>query len=139
MLITGLFGVLSSWGVYVVDSGLEANGPRANGIVLKKELLRAADGDSDYLVTYRFTLPSGQQVVSQRGLSKARWSELSVGSALVIVYSSKNPMRSFPEGTGTATIGVPIFFTAVCGSVALLGGAVLVQLLRSPGGSPSEA
>jgi hypothetical protein len=133
MLVAGLTGVVISWGAYRVDSGLAANGTRATGIVLKKEFLRAADGDSDHLITYRFALPNGEQVVAQHGLSKDQWTGLKEGSELVIIYSPTNPKRSFPEGAGATSVAGPILITAIFGSVAALGGVVLFQLLRSAG------
>ncbi len=139
MVIIGLVGVVGAWGAYLTDSELERSGPRATGVVLKKEFLRAADGDSDHLVTYRFALPSGEGVVSQRGLGKAQWTGINVGSSLVIVYSPANPKRNFPEGSGVTSIAGPIVLTAMFGFVALLGGSVLVQGLRSQGGEPGKA
>lgn len=99
-------------------------------MILRKGFVRAADGDSDHLVTYRFSLPSGQQVVSRHGLNKSQWSELNVGAEIVIIYSATNPTRSFPEGGGATSIAGPIFFTALFGSVAFLAGAVLFQLMK---------
>lgn len=130
MLVLGLAGVVMAWGAYFVDAGLVAHGPRAKAVVLKKEFLRAADGDSDHLVTYRFEVPDGAPVTSQRGLGQAQWTELDVGDELVIVYSATDPQRNFPEGAGVTSIAAPILFTVVFGAVAALGAAALVGLTR---------
>lgn len=130
MLVGGLFGAVGVWAGYFVDSRLAAQGPRAAGTVIRKELVRSADGDSDHLVIYRFALPSGQEVTSQRGLPKDRWDALAPGAPLTVVYAADNPKRNFPEGAGITSLAAPLVVTLVFGGLAILGGAVLFTLLR---------
>ena len=130
MLVVGSLAIVSIWGAYFVDSNLQSQGTRATGSVVRKEFVRSADGDSDHLVTYRFSLPSGQEIVSQRSLPKARWSDLTPGSPLVVIYSANDPKRNFPEGSGVTSPIAPIAATLVFGFLALLGGAIVVQAIR---------
>jgi hypothetical protein len=71
-----------------------------------------------------------EQIVSQRSLPKARWNELTPGSPLIVIYSSNNPKRNFPEGSGVTSPAAPIVATLIFGFLALLGGAIVVQLIR---------
>ncbi|MBY0469096.1 MAG: DUF3592 domain-containing protein [Burkholderiaceae bacterium] len=130
MLVVGSLAIVSVWAAYVVDSRLQDHGARATGSVVRKEFVRSADGDSDHLVIYRFSPPSGQEIVAQRSLPKARWNQLTSGSPLIVVYSSNDPKRNFPEGSGVTSIVAPLFTTVIFGFLVLLGGAIVVQLVR---------
>ena len=130
LLLVGTVGVVGSWGAYIVDSELQASGARAPGLVLKKDFLRVADGDSDYIIKYRFHLPSGELVVSQRGISKRLWSMLNPGSTITVVYSEANPKRNFPEGSGASSPTVAILASVVFGAVGVLGASTLHGILR---------
>jgi hypothetical protein len=126
-VMVGLAVIGAVWGAYLTDSRLEASGPRAEGVVLRKEFIRSSDGDSDYLVHYRFAVPSGQAVTAQRHVSRALWTTLQPGSRLAVVYAPDNPRRSFPEGHGVSSLWAPALVTLLFGSLAILGAAILYR------------
>lgn len=130
MLIIGVAGAVGSGLQFARDSKLQQSGPRAAGLVLKKTLLQAGDGDSDHVITYRFVGPAGQVLVAQRGVSRSLWSSVSAGSPISIVYAKHDPQHNFPEGTRGTSLGLAMFISAIFGTLAVLGGAVLFQQLR---------
>ena len=107
-LLVGLIGVVGSWGAYLTDSRLLASGRRADALILKKDAVRPADGDADYLVKYQFDLPSGENVVSERSVPRRLWSGLKVGSQMTVIYSNANPRRDFPVGAGVTSAFTPV-------------------------------
>ena len=130
-LLLGLTGVVGSWGAYLVDSKLLASGPRADALILKKDAVRPADGDATYLVQYQFELPSGEKVVSERSVPRRLWSELKVGSQVVVIYSNANPRRNFPVGAGVTSVLAPIAASALFGGLSAFGGVLLYRIYRS--------
>lgn len=126
--IGGVLGVVACWGAWLVDSELLASGPRAEGQVVRKEFLRSDEGDSDYILHYRFAPAAGEPVVVQRNVPRKLWQSLHEGSSVVVVYSPTNPRRSFPEGAGVTSVWAPIVGSLVFGALAALGGAILFGL-----------
>ena len=129
-LLVGLGGVVGSWGAYVTDTNIERSGPRATGRLVKKLFLGAADGDSDYVLEYRFETPSGQSVTASRGVSKELWASLREGESREVRYSASNPKRNFPAGAGVTSIGVTIFVSVVASLFAVFGGALVWGFVR---------
>lgn len=130
-LLVGLTGVVGSWGAYLTDSRLLASGPRVDALILNKQVVRPADVDSDYLVQYQFELPSGEKVVSERGVPRRLWSELKVGSQVIVIYSNANPRRNFPVGGGVTSVLTPILASALFGALSAFVGVLLYRIYRS--------
>ena len=130
-LLVGLTGVVGSWGAYLTDAKLLASGPRAVALILKKDAVRPADGDADYLVQYQFHLPSGEKVVSERSVPRSLWSEFKVGSQVAVIYSNANPRRNFPAGGGVTSVFKPILASLLFGALSALGGVLLYRIYRS--------
>lgn len=139
MFLVALLGIVGSWGAYFADSSIQTNGARAGGDVLEKTYIRSTEGDSSFLLTYRFTLPSGQSVVSLHGVTKAYWTTLSVGSVLTILYSPTDPQRNFPEGFGVTSLLAPVAITVVFGAVGGLAGALVVLSFWPRAANPRNA
>ncbi len=129
-LIVGTLAVIAVWGAYFTDSALQVSGPRVTGTVVKKEVVRSSDGDSDFIVHYRFPLSSGAEMTAQRNLPKARWVTISQGDSIVIVYAPDNPKRNFPEGHGVVSLWAPMLASLVFGGLAVFGGVALMSLYR---------
>lgn len=129
-LLIGLGGVVGSWGAYVTDTEIERSGPRATGRLVKKLFLRAADGDSDYMLEYTFATSSGQEMKASRSVSKALWASLREGESLEVRYSEANPKRNFPAGAGVTSMGVTIFVSVVASVFAVFGGVLLLGVFR---------
>jgi ABC-type multidrug transport system fused ATPase/permease subunit len=136
-VLVGLSVIAAVWGAYFIDSRLEASGPRADGVVLRKEFIRSSDGDSDYLVHYQFPLPTGAQMTAQRNVSRALWTTLQPGSRLPVVYAADDPRRNFPQGHGVSSLWAPALITLLFGSLAALGGAILYRMFFPREGDPS--
>jgi hypothetical protein len=126
----GLGMVVGQWGAYNLDTGIEKHGARANGFVTKKTFLLASDGDSDYIVEYRFSLPRGQQLKGQHSVSKKLWSSLKEGESLVVLYHPENPNRNFPLGGGVRSFGVTIFVWVLGVVFLVFGGLICVGGIR---------
>lgn len=129
-LLVGIGGVVGSWSAYNMDTEIERSGPRAMGLLVKKHFLRAADGDSDYILEYTFTTSSGQEVKASRGVSKELWASLREGALLEVRYSAVNPKRNFPAGAGVTSLGVTIFVSAVASVFAVFGGVLVWGFFR---------
>lgn len=129
-LLLGLGGVIGSWGAYLTDTAIERSGPRATGHLIKKLFLAAADGDSDYMLEYKFETASGQTVTASRGVSKALWMSLREGETLEVRYSASNPARNFPAGGGVTSIGVTLFISVIASIFAIFGGALVWSFFR---------
>lgn len=135
----GGFGIVGSWAAYRLDSGIAAEGERATGHLTRKSLLRAADGDSDFVIDYWFVLPDGRRVEAHRSLSKALWSGLREGQDFTVRYSAANPKRNFPEGGGVTSVGVAVFVSILSALLALFGALLLVGYFRSLAAGRSSA
>ena len=98
---------------------------------MNKQVVRPADVDSDYLVQYQFELPSGEKVVSERGVPRRLWSELKVGSQVIVIYSNANPRRNFPVGGGVTSVLTPILASALFGALSAFVGVLLYRIYRS--------
>ena len=123
-LLFGLGVVVGQWGAYNLDTGIEKHGGRATGFVTKKTFVFSSDGDSDYVLEYCFSLPSGQQLRPRRTVSKDLWSSLQEGESFVVLYHPENPNRNFPVGSGVTSFGVTVFVW-VLGAVFLVFGALI--------------
>lgn len=130
LALVGSVGAVGSWGAYLTDSRLERSGPRAVGLVTDAQVSRAADGETDYIVKYTFALPSGREVLAQRGVSQRLWSQLRRGERVTVVYSAEHPGRNFPLGAGVTSLGLTIFGSLLSAAVAALGYAVLFGVWR---------
>lgn len=129
-LLLGFGGVIGSWGAYSTDTAIERSGPRATGYLIKKLFLAAADGDSDYMLEYKFETASGQTVTASRGVSKALWMSLREGETLEVRYSASNPARNFPAGGGVTSIGVTIFISVIASILGVFGGGLVRHFFR---------
>jgi hypothetical protein len=132
----GLLAIVGGWGAYHLDTSIERHGGRAIGYVTKKIFLSASDGDSDYILEYRFALPSGEPMNARRGVSKELWSSLKEGESLVVLYQHENPNRNFPAGAGVTSFGV-MLFVAVLGIVFVVFG--LLVFVNGLGRRPADA
>lgn len=130
LLGVGLLGCIDAGALYQEQRALQESGPRTAAVVLEKRFLRAADGDSDYLLKYRFSLPSGEPVLTERGVSKQLWERTANGREIMVVYAADNPRRNFPEGDGFVSPVGAIVVSAVFGCVGALGALVLFGLWR---------
>lgn len=129
-LLVGAFGVVGSWAAWRLDSGIAASGERATGHLTRKSMLRAADGDSDYVVDYWFVLPDGTRMEAHRTLTKSLWLGLREGQPFKVRYSAANPNRNFPEGGGVTSLGVVIFVSSLSALFALFGALLLWGFFR---------
>ncbi|MFO0522615.1 MAG: DUF3592 domain-containing protein [bacterium] len=132
LLLGGVAGVVLAWGAYLQDARLQASGTRAEGQLVRKEFPRSADGDFDYILQYRFTLPSGGPLVAQRSVPRKPWESLGEGARIVVVYSPANPRRSFMEGSGVTSLWQPVLASLLFGALAALGGTLLFSLFFRP-------
>lgn len=123
-IVGGIFAV-GSWGAYLTDSEIERTGLRAEGLVLDKFVLRSHDGDSDFIVKYRFPLASGESKEASHTVSKGLWTGYRKGEPIEILYSSTNPNRNFPAGSGVTSIGLTAFISTMGALFAIFGAALL--------------
>lgn len=131
-VIFGLIGVVGSWGAYFMDTEIVRSGLRADAQLLKKVFLRVADGDSDYILEYRFTTASGQPVEASRTVSKALWHSVREGQQLSVRYSEKNPKRNFPDGQGVTSLSVVVFVSLLSALIGILGVLIVWGYFRRP-------
>jgi hypothetical protein len=133
--LVGLVVLVGSWAAYSLDTSIERHGGRAVGYVTKKTFLFAADGDSDYVLEYRFALPSGERMNAQRTVSKELWSGLEESQSFVVLYHPENPNRNFPLGAGVTSFRVTLL-VSVLGAVFLVFGLLIfvggISAQRSP-------
>ena len=125
-LLAGLLGAIGSWGAYRLDSGIVAAGERAQGHVTRTYVLRAGDGDSDFLVDYWFHLPDGQRIQASRSVSQSLWKTLGKGQTVQVHYAADNPKRNFPAGGGVTSLGL-VLFTGVFSALFAVFGVVLLM------------
>lgn len=135
--LMGGLAAAGSWIVHRSDLRLLRDGPRAEGRVLDKSVVRASDGDSDFVVRYEFALPSGERLRGERGLPRSAWDALRKGGAVTVVYDAARPQRHFPLGGGVTSTTVTVFVSALGGTLAVFG-AALVRSQRASGGRPSD-
>lgn len=132
-LALGVLGITGSWFAYRLDTAIERDGLRAWGEVVDKQFVAAADGDSDYLVSYRFQPQAGPLLLGSHSVGKERWRALRVGDGIEICYSPENPRRNFPLGGGVTAWAPTLFAAAVAGLLGVFGGALVIGWLRRPG------
>lgn len=133
LALIGAAGLIGAWGAYLTDSRLLASGPRTQGVVLHKNTLRASDGDSGHIVSYRFVTAAGQQIETQRHVSKQLWSRLEPGVAVEVIYSASDPKRNFPDGAGVTSLTTTILVSLLCGAMIAVGiSALLGMRKRAP-------
>ena len=128
--VVGCIGAIGSWGAYRLDTSIEKSGQRAEGRIMNKSVLFAADGDSDYIVEYQFNLPSGKRVEAVRGVNKELWNTLRDGEAFVVLYSTENPKRNFPLGGGVTSIVLAVFASVFFGGFAAFGALLVAGFIR---------
>lgn len=133
-VLVGILGIAVSWGAYLLDSDIEKHGARAVGNITGKSLASVADGSSDFIVAYWFSLPSGERLEAQHSVSPELWERLREGGTLVVAYSQRNPDRNFPVGAGVTSLGVTVFVSVLSAAFALFGTLLLVSFCRRPGG-----
>ncbi|HEX5360480.1 MAG TPA: DUF3592 domain-containing protein [Fluviicoccus sp.] len=131
LLILGPVVVAATWAAYLTDSRIESQGSRADAVILNKDVVRSADGDTDYSVAYQFRLPTGQPVNAERIVPRTVWSNLHPGTKIVIRYAPDEPGRNFPEGGGVTSVLAPILASFVFGGLAILGGVLLYGIYRA--------
>jgi hypothetical protein len=129
-LVVGVLAVVGTWAAYFKDAAIERSGVVAEGLVLKKDIVRSADGDSDYRLAYRFPLPSGEMMQTERNVPKRVWNAAQTGSAIQISYAADDPRRNFPVGAGVTSVASPIAVSIMFGGLALFGGVVLYRMYR---------
>lgn len=130
-LVVGLGGVVAVWGAYLTDSNIDRDGSRTSGLLLGKRLIGTADGDSDYILDYRFRPDGGAVMDVSRSVGRELWMSVQEGQALEIRYSPDKPTRNFPAGAGVTSLGVAVFVSALAALLAALGGALIgSHLLR---------
>lgn len=128
-LVIGLFFIVGSWGAYRTDSNIVKDGASAEGRLMKKYFMRAADGDSDYMVEYWFKTADGVMIEATRGVSRDLWNTLQEGQTLQIHYALDNPKRNFPPGAGVTSLGIAIYASVFGALFALSGGALMWRSL----------
>jgi len=128
LFITGIAGSVGAFVIYFREAEIQTNGLRARGTILKKESLKAADGDSDFTINYVFVSESGQSIKSTRGLSKELWSQLYPQQVIEIAYSNKDPHRNFPTQHGRTSLGLTLFIFVISSGLAIFGGLILYGL-----------
>lgn len=131
-LIVGLGGVVASWGAYLTDAAIERDGPRAVARLDEKSVIRAADGDSDHIIKYRFQPAEGPSVDTTLSIGSELWKDLQVGQALEIRYAADNPKRNFPAGAGVGSAWLAVFVSVLSGVIGVFGGALLWVSIRGP-------
>ena len=131
-IVLGCLGIIGSWVVHDKHSRAYTDGTRVNAKVLLKHFMGAADGSSEYLVEYRFALPSRQLVEGTATLPEERWKPLRQGDSIVLAYLPEEPKRAVLPELGPPTLLLPVFLTAVCLALSLLGLGLLLASLRKP-------
>ena len=126
LFLAGLFMVAGSWQLYRIDLQIQQQGTRVSAQILKKEYL----GDSEYGISYVFSLPDGQSQRSHRQISKQDWQRLQPGQWLPVAYHPDDPSRSFPTGLVQPSLTMPLFVTLIAGLVGCMGGVLLWASLR---------
>ena len=126
----GMVFIVGSWGAYRTDSNIEKNGASAEGRLMKKYFMRAADGDSDYMIEYWFKTADSVMIEATRGVNRDLWNELQEGQTLEIHYARDNPKRNFPRGAGVTSLGIVIYASVFGALFALSGGALMWRSLR---------
>ena len=129
-LVVGCIAAVGSWGAYQLYTSIEKSGQRADGRITNKSIIFSGGGDNDYIVEYRFNLPSGKHVEAVRGVHKKLWNSLRVGGAFVVLYSAENPKRNFPLGGGVTSIGMTVFASVFFGIFAVFGALLVVGFIR---------
>jgi len=128
--VVGLVFIVGSWGAYLTDSNIVKNGASADGRLMKKYFMRAADGDSDHMIEYWFKTADGVMIEATRGISRDLWNALHEGQTLQIHYARDNPRRNFPLGAGVTSPGIAIYASVFGALFALSGGALVWRCFR---------
>lgn len=128
-LAGGLLLAVGGWGAWSRDSRLLTEGQRTQAVVVALDRIRDVEGDSSYLVRYRFTLPDERVVENQRHLRARDWRLLRVGGPVEVVYDPAHPKQGFPmQGGGVRSVGAVWLLLGVGGALAAGGGALLVAV-----------
>lgn len=133
-VVLGVSMLVLTWGSYQRDTRIVREGRHAEGTVLKKELLAAAD-DTDYVLRYAFTPPDGTRREHQRHISRDLWKRLRPGDRIQVLHDPSDPRHSFPEGHGVMSLGLALFFSFVLVGLVLIGA---VALLARAGTAPTQ-
>lgn len=127
----GLVAAIGSWGAYLADSRILEHGARVEARVLGKDVLFAADGDSDFMIDYVFELPDGTRELGHRGVPRPLWQSVREGGTVTVLYSPDNPRRNFPLGAGVTSLGLTVFVSAMGAVFAAVGSLLLRGYFRS--------
>ncbi|NBD09767.1 DUF3592 domain-containing protein [Corallococcus silvisoli] len=124
-VVLGVSMLVLTWGSYQRDTRIVREGVHAEGTVLKKERLAAAD-DTDYVLHYAFTPPDGTRREHQRHISQDLWKRLRPGDRIQVLYDANDPRRGFPEGHGVMSLGLALYFSFVLVGLVLIGAVALL-------------
>ncbi len=122
----GLLFAITPWGAYMTDRRIVASDNHLSATVTGKHYSMDAEGSSEFIVDYEFTLPGGEQRRASYALSKDHWLKVQKGDSLDILYSAANPSRNFPRGYGVTSLALVIFLS-VFGSLFTIFGALLIR------------
>ncbi len=129
-LAVGTVMVVGSIGAYRLDSSIQRSGAKSVGTVVDKDFSFVADGDSDYQVTYEFTLADGSEVTGSHLVSKRFYDLVERSDQITIHYQRSNPVRNFPTDQGVTSLGLTIFLCGMGTLFAGFGGALLTFFRR---------
>ena len=127
--IAGCFGVAGSWIVHERQTRAYSQGPRVSAEIAGKSFVSAADGSSEYLIDYRFQLPTGRQTEGSTPLPKPLWEKLSRGDRITLAYLPEEPTRFVVPELGKPGVMLPVFVSAAALLIAFLGAAIAAASL----------
>lgn len=124
-LLPGMLLVGGSWIGYYTGKALMWQSGTTTATIVKKTYVYAADGDSDYEIRYTFTPPASLPVTTNYIVGKEYWESHKEGDTITVHYGRAKPSHNFPDGYGSASISLPIYFTLFGGAFAAFGAVLL--------------
>lgn len=130
-LLAGLAMLVGAAGAFLQDTRIARAGTTLTAVVLGKEMVFSSLGDSDFEISYAFTLPDGSRRQSTSLISRQRWLTLQEGDTLEIRIDAFDPTRSFPVGEGVTSPFMLAFMALFGLAMAVPGGMLLLGGLRA--------
>jgi len=110
---------------------LDAHGAHVEGLVLAKEISAPQDRSTSYDVTFRFNDASGATIRGSAKLNPEAWDALAERGPIDVVYLANRPQTYRVPGQTDSDLVIAIVFPLVGGVLAIVGGFIVANALRT--------
>lgn len=134
-LAVGLCFLAIGGGLGLYRSGLaarlDAEGVRAEGVVLAKEISAPRDSSTSYNVTFRFADARGETIRGSAKLDPDTWDALVERGPIEVEYLEDRPQTYRVAGQSDSELVIALVFSLVGAVLAIVGGFLVANALRT--------